>query len=103
MDELEKIVNTLREKREHEKRKLRPEVGNDSPAPMTVAAVAAFATPTLVQSEVPPAVVTISEETNPSPAAVDNKLIQKQEPASAQDSSKQNRHHGRKRSSTDSR
>lgn len=100
MEELEKIVNTLREKRENEKRKLRPEFGNDSPAPMTVTA---SATPILVQSEVPPPVVTISEENNPSPALVDNKLIPKQEPGNSQESSKQNRHHRRKRSTTGSR
>ena len=106
MDELEKIVNTLREKRETEKRKLRPELGNDSPAPSQFASitVTAFATPTLVQSEVSTSTVTIAEETNqPPPAVLENKLIKKQEPGNSQESSKQSRHNRRKRSSTASR
>ena len=36
LDELEKLVNTVREKREADRRKPRVEVGNDSPAPTQV-------------------------------------------------------------------
>lgn len=103
MDELEKIVNGLREKRETEKRKFRPELGNDSPAPSQFASitVTTCATPTLVQSEASTSAVIVVEETNqPPPVVLENKLIKKQEPGNSQESSKQSRHHRRKRGST---
>lgn len=102
---MEKIVNALREKRETEKRKLRPDFGNDSPALSQCASntVNASATPTFVQSEVPPSTMTIPEETNQHPPAVpENRLIKNSELMNSQESSKQSRHHRRKRSGTPS-
>ena len=54
---MEKIVNSLRKTREDEKRKLRPEIGNDSPAQQqtvpnsNASTVIAFSTPTMIQPE----------------------------------------------------
>jgi hypothetical protein len=109
LDELEKIINTLREKREDEKRKLRPEYGNDSPAPQQIVPISnpsiaiASSTPTIVQSEVITSVITTTttEEINNAPAILNGKSIKKQDRESSHESSSVNthRHHHRKKQS----
>jgi hypothetical protein len=111
LEELEKIVNTLREKREGEKRKFRTELGNDSPAPLSnPSAVVSSSTPNIVQSEAIPSVIptttTTTEETNNEPTVINGKSTKKQDGENSHESQTENtnRHHyRRKRSSSRSR
>jgi Mg-chelatase subunit ChlI len=119
LEELEKFVNTLREKREGERRKLRIELGNDSPAPQQMvpisnpSTVAASSTPTIVQSELLTSVITTTttttEETNNAPTILNGKstITKKQDRESSHESptaiTHQHHHHRNKQSSTRSR
>ncbi|CAF4194089.1 unnamed protein product, partial [Adineta steineri] len=64
LDELEKIVNSIREKRENERRKFRPDFGNDSPAPQQTIQTnisstgVSFSTPTNIQPEIASVIAT---------------------------------------------
>ncbi|CAF1189165.1 unnamed protein product [Rotaria sordida] len=117
LDELEKILNTFREKREDERKKLRPELGCDSPAQQPTiqisipSTVISFSTPTIiVQQEVPSVITTTTDEIINTMAIINGKLTQKLDQGSSRESSTVNNHrhhhrhhHRRKRSSSPSR
>ncbi|CAF3680567.1 unnamed protein product [Rotaria socialis] len=121
LDDLEKNVNTLREKREDERRKLRPdtsqpvELGNDSPSQQQIAqnsivSSVVSTTMTVVQQQqhIATVISTIQETTNVTTTATTNgKVIKKHDKGSSIESStvNQHRHHHsrRKRSGTRSR
>ncbi|CAF1337907.1 unnamed protein product [Rotaria sordida] len=116
LDELEKILNTFREKREDERKKLRPELGCDSPAQQPTiqisipSTVISFLTPTIVQQEVPSVITTTTDEIINTMAIINGKLTQKLDQGSSRESSTVNNHrhhhrhhHRRKRSSSPSR
>lgn len=100
LDELEKFVQTLRDKREDEKRKLR----TDSPAIHQQQSLPnpAESTPTIIQSEPVPSVVIKPEEPITQTVTTTNGKTHSRE--GSQDSSTVNnqRHHRRKRSGTQS-
>ncbi|UJR15003.1 hypothetical protein I4U23_001980 [Adineta vaga] len=73
LDEVKKIVNTIREKRDDDRKRFRQETGNDSPAQQSTvqialsSAVSSFSTPTNIKSEasaviVPPSIKVVVEE-----------------------------------------
>ncbi|CAF3023239.1 unnamed protein product [Rotaria sp. Silwood2] len=116
LDELEKIVNSFREKREDERKKLRPELGNDSPAQQPIiqnsmpSTVISFSTPTIVQPEVPSVITTTTDEIINTTATINGKTSKKHDHGSSRESSTTNNHrhhhrhhHRRKRSSSRSR
>ncbi|CAF2126039.1 unnamed protein product [Rotaria magnacalcarata] len=124
LDDLEKIVNTLREKREDERKKLRTdtsqpvELGNDSPSQQQIAQnsiVSSVVDTTMVvvqqqqqQQHTATVISTMQETINVTTTATTNgKIIKKHDKASSIESStvNQHRHHHsrRKRSGTRSR
>ncbi|CAF3242976.1 unnamed protein product [Rotaria sp. Silwood2] len=121
LDELEKIVNTIREKREDERKKLRPdtnqqtELGNDSPLPQqqqiaqnSISSTVVNTNVTVIQQNSPTVIVTTQEITNVTTTTTTNgKILKKHDRGSSRESSTVNahRHHHsrRKQSSTRSR
>jgi len=103
LDEIEKFLQTLRDKRDDEKRKLRvdsPAIQQQTPSNPMNSIGTGSSTPTIIQSEpVPPSVLTKSEENIVQPVVPTNGKIHRE---GSQDSSTVNnhRHQRRKRSST---
>ncbi|CAF0753123.1 unnamed protein product [Rotaria sordida] len=128
LDELEKIVNTIREKREDERKKLRPDtnqqidLGNDSPLQQqpqqqqqqitqnSISSTVINTTMTVIQQNIPTVIATTQETTNvttTTTTTTNGKIIKKHDRGSSRESSTVNthrHHHSRKkRSSTQSR
>ncbi|CAF3893874.1 unnamed protein product [Rotaria sp. Silwood1] len=117
LDELEKIINSFREKREDERKKLRPELGSDSPAQqLTIqnsipSTVISFSTPTIIQPEIPSVITTTTDEVTNTMVATNGKITKKHDRESSRESSLVNNHrhhhhrhhHRKKRSSSQSR
>ncbi|CAF5013900.1 unnamed protein product, partial [Rotaria sp. Silwood1] len=117
LDELEKIINSFREKREDERKKLRPELGSDSPAQqLTIqnsipSTVISFSTPTIIQPEIPSVITTTTDEVTNTMTATNGKITKKHDRESSRESSLVNNHrhhhhrhhHRKKRSSSQSR
>ncbi|CAF5081524.1 unnamed protein product, partial [Rotaria sp. Silwood1] len=116
LDELEKIINSFREKREDERKKLRPELGSDSPAQqLTIqnsipSTVISFSTPTIIQPEIPSVITTTTDEVTNTMTATNGKITKKHDRESSRESSLVNNHrhhhhrhhHRKKRSSSQS-
>ncbi|CAF0905200.1 unnamed protein product [Adineta steineri] len=125
LDELEKIVNSIREKRENERRKFRPDFGNDSPAPQQTIQTnisstgVSFSTPTNIQPEIASVIATtttiVEEVTKVTSESLNGTtattiIIKQHDSETLRESSTNNNnrhhhhhHHRRKRSTTPSR
>ncbi|CAF1423426.1 unnamed protein product [Adineta steineri] len=120
LDELEKLVNTIREKRDNDRKQIRSdliqstELGNDSPSQQiaqnsissTVINTTTMTT-TFIQQDASTVIATTQEITNVTTTTTNGKIIKKRDRGSSRESSTVNthRHHRsrRKRSSTRSR